>query len=116
MIEANFWSAVDELIYNSTIVIDRPKDSAHPRYPHFIYPVDYGYLSNTASMDGSGIDVWYGSSGDCCANAIICTVDLLKRDSEIKLLIGCTDAEKQHILEFHNDSDYMKGILVERKV
>ena len=116
MIEANFWSAVDELINNSTIVIDRPKDSAHPRYPHCIYPVDYGYLSNTASMDGSGIDVWDGSSGDCCANAIICTVDLLKRDSEIKLLIGCTDAEKQHILEFHNDSEYMKGILIERKV
>lgn len=116
MMEQGFWSAVDTLIDHSAIVIDRPKNSAHPRYPHCIYPVDYGYLSNTASMDGSGIDVWRGSSGDCRANAIICTVDLLKRDSEIKLLIGCTEAEKQQVLEFHNDSEHMKGILIERKV
>ena len=116
MIEANFWSAVDELINNSTIVIDRPKDSAHPRYPHCIYPVDYGYLSDTSSMDGSGIDLWLGTSGSRRIDAIICTVDLLKRDSEIKLLIGCTGEETQKILEFHNDSEFMKGILVERKV
>ena len=116
MIEANFWSAVDELINNSTIVIDRPKDSAHPRYPHCIYPVDYGYLSDTSSMDGSGIDLWLGTSGSRRIDAIICTVDLLKRDSEIKLLVGCTREETQKILEFHNDSEFMKGILVERKV
>ena len=116
MIEANFWSAVDELINNSTIVIDRPKDSAHPRYPHCIYPVDYGYLSDTSSMDGSGIDLWLGSSGSKRIGAIICTVDLLKRDSEIKLLVGCTGEETQKILEFHNDSEFMKGILIERKV
>lgn len=111
-----FWSAVDKLVEESQIVIDRPKDSVHPKYPHCIYPVDYGYLSNTASMDGDGIDVWLGSSDSNQATAIICTVDHLKRDSEIKLLIGCTPEEKQKILEFHNDSEYMKGILIERKV
>ena len=116
MISADFWAAVDTLIENSTIVIDRPKGSSHPKYPHCIYPVDYGYLADTASMDGSGIDLWLGSVPDKVVDALICTVDLLKRDSEIKLLIGCTDAEKQSILEFHNDSEYMKGILIERKV
>ncbi len=108
-----FWEAVDALISQSTTVIDRPKGSAHPKYPQCIYPVDYGYLADTASMDGGGIDLWRGSGGDR-VDAIICTVDLLKRDSEIKLLIGCTDTEKQQILEFHNDSEYMKGILIER--
>ena len=116
MMTTEFWAAVDQLIADSQIVIDRPKYSAHPKYPHCIYPVDYGYLSNTSSMDGSGIDLWLGSAEFKIADAIICTVDLLKRDSEIKLLIGCTDAEKQSILEFHNDSEFMKGILVERKV
>ena len=116
MISADFWAAVDALIENSTIVIDRPKGSSHPKYPHCIYPVDYGYLADTASMDGSGIDLWLGSVPEKAADALICTVDLLKRESEIKLLIGCTDEEKAFILEFHNDSEYMKGILIERKV
>jgi len=115
MIDAEFWGAVDQLIAGSRIVIDRPKNSAHPRYPDCIYPVDYGYLENTASMDGSGIDLWLGSGDEQRANAVICTVDLLKRDSEIKLLIGCTDWEEHQILAFHNDSEFMKGILIERK-
>ena len=114
MNDSAFWAALDELIRSSSIVIDRPKGSAHPRYPHLIYPVDYGYLNNTAAMDGDGIDVWQGSLPEKTLDAIVCTVDLLKRDSEIKLLLGCTEEEKQLILRQHNDSHYMKGILVRR--
>jgi hypothetical protein len=39
-----FWSAIDRLVRESEIVIDRPKGSAHPRYSNFLYKVDYGYL------------------------------------------------------------------------
>ena len=67
-------------------------------------------------MDGDGIDVWRGSDPAQRLDGVVCTVDLMKRDSEIKLLIGCTEEEKTKILEFHNDSEYMKGILIERKV
>ena len=56
-----FWHLLDELVKNSEIVIDRPKGTAHPKFPNFIYKVDYGYLKDTASMDGGGIDVWVGS-------------------------------------------------------
>ena len=108
-----FWRALDELIRTSEIVIDRPRGSAHPRYPEMIYPVDYGYLKDSASMDEQGIDVWRGT-GEQGIDAIICTVDLLKRDSEIKLLIGCMEEEKQLIYELHNDSEYMKGVLIRR--
>ena len=45
----DFWNALDELVSNSEIVIDRPRGSAHPRFPNFIYKVDYGYLKDTAS-------------------------------------------------------------------
>ena len=116
MMEADFWTAIDQLVLDSAIVIDRPKNSCHPKFPHCIYPVDYGYLSHTSSMDGDGIDLWLGSGEQKTPDAVICTVDLLKRDSEIKLLIGCTEAEKIRILEFHNDSQFMKGILIKRKV
>ena len=108
-----FWKALDELVSNSQIVIDRPKGTAHPKYPDVIYRVDYGYLKDTASIDGAGIDVWVGT-GEKKVDAIMCTVDLLKRDSEIKILIGCTEEEKKIVYETHNDSKYMKGILIRR--
>ena len=111
--DTQFWSALDTLVRQSEIVIDRPRGSSHPRYPDFVYPVDYGYLKSTASMDGGGIDVWLGT-GDGGVNAVICTVDLLKKDSEIKILIGCTREETAAIYEKHNDSEYMKGILIPR--
>ena len=64
-------------------------------------------------MDGAGIDVWVGS-GEKRIDAIICTVDLMKKDSEIKILIGCTEDEKQIIYQTHNETEYMKGILIRR--
>ena len=109
----DFWNALDELVSNSEIVIDRPRGSAHPRFPNFIYKVDYGYLKDTASMDGAGIDVWVGS-GDKKIDAIMCIVDLMKRDSEIKILIGCTEEEKLEIYKTHNETQYMKGVLIRR--
>ena len=109
----DFWKALDELVCNSEIVIDRPRGSAHPRFPNFIYKVDYGYLKNTSSMDGAGIDVWIGS-GDKKIDAIMCIVDLMKRDSEIKILVGCTEEEKLDIYKTHNETQYMKGVLIRR--
>lgn len=41
MYNQEFWNALEELVKNSEIVIDRPKGSAHPRYSEFIYEVDY---------------------------------------------------------------------------
>ena len=109
----DFWKALDELVSNSEIVIDRPRGSAHPRFPNFIYRVDYGYLKDTASMDGGGIDVWVGS-GDKIIDAIMCIVDLMKKDSEIKILVGCTEEEKLEVYKTHNETQYMKGILIRR--
>ena len=109
----DFWKALDELVSNSEIVIDRPRGSAHPRFPNFIYKVDYGYLKDTASMDGGGIDVWVGS-GEKKIDAIMCIVDLMKRDSEIKILVGCTEEEKREVYKTHNETQYMKGVLIRR--
>lgn len=110
---SEFWDALDKLVANSEILIDRPKGTAHPRYPEFIYRVDYGYLKDTSSMDGGGIDAWIGS-GKKELDAIMCIVDLRKRDSEIKLLIGCTEEEKAIVYETHNEAQFMKGILIRR--
>lgn len=109
----DFWELLEKLVNNSEIVIDRPKGSAHPKYPNFIYQVDYGYLKNTSSMDGEGIDVWVGS-GEKKIDSIMCIVDLVKKDSEIKILIGCTDDEKVILYKTHNETPFMKGVLIRR--
>lgn len=109
-----FWSAIDKLVEESEIVIDRPKGTTHPKYPDFIYKVDYGYLKDTSSMDGAGIDVWVGSDKRRQIDAIICIVDLIKRDSEVKILIGCTEDEKEIVHQTHNQTEFMKGVLIRR--
>ena len=58
-------------------------------------------------------DVWVGS-GDKKTDAIMCIVDLMKKDSEIKILVGCTEEEKLEVYKTHNETQYMKGVLIRR--
>ncbi len=111
--EDDFWSKLDELVTASKIRIDRPRGTTHPRYPSFFYPLDYGYLEDTCSPDGGGIDVWVGSLSGQKVTAFICTVDMVKRDSEIKVLLGCTPREALEILGVHN-TGLMAAVLIER--
>jgi len=108
-----FWQYLERLVAGNRIMIDRPMGSPHPRYPDIIYPLDYGYLDNTSSGDGAGIDVWTSASGSRDLSAVILAVDSHKRDAEIKLLLGCTEAEIQTILRFHNGNN-MRAMLVRK--
>jgi inorganic pyrophosphatase len=121
--ETSFWNAMTELLTTNDISIDRPKGSSHPRYGDAVYPFDYGYLENTTSSDGGGIDVWLGSLYSAVENAslktltgILCTFDTLKRDAEIKLLIECTEEDIHIIREFHKEMHtlYIPNPLVAR--
>lgn len=109
----DFWEFLDRLIASSQITIDRPKGSRHPRHPAMVYPLDYGYLAGTSSADGDGIDLWRGSQPAKRLEAILVIVDLAKRDSEIKLLLGCTPAEIETALHFH-DTGMMRAQIVHR--
>jgi inorganic pyrophosphatase len=65
-----------------------------------VYPLAYGYLQGTMSGDGQGIDVWLGSSGERGVTGVISTIDLRKRDLEVKLLLGCSRADIAEIEAF----------------
>lgn len=118
-----FWQSMSQLLTMNPVIIDRPAGSSHPRYPTVIYPLDYGYLGNTTSSDGGGIDVWLGSlnsvrnKGEArILTGILCTFDTLKRDAEIKLLIGCNAEDIQVIRDFHKEmyTLYIPNPAVER--
>jgi inorganic pyrophosphatase len=108
--DTSFWQAMRQLLNTTPIVIDRPNGSSHPRYGEVIYPLDYGYLENTISSDGGGIDVWLGSLNTMTGKrntktltGILCTFDTLKRDAEVKLLIGCSTEDIRVIRDFHKE-------------
>jgi inorganic pyrophosphatase len=113
-VSVNFWKTLDQLVASHSLVIDRPKGTPHPRFPEIIYPLDYGYLEGTTSMDGGGVDVWIGASGTHNSSAVILTVDLLKSDAEVKIMLGCTEDELQTILVFHN-TNHMGATLIRRQ-
>lgn len=113
MDEQQFWQGLDELVAGSSLVLDRPRGVSHPRYPSRVYPLDYGYLEGTHAADGGGIDVWVGSEPERGVTGMICSVDLLKQDAELKILLGCTAGEVEQILAVHNQGA-SAALLVQR--
>jgi inorganic pyrophosphatase len=111
MTDEDFWSRLASFAAQGSVVVDRPKGTAHPRLPSLIYPLDYGYIEGLRSGDGDGVDVWIGSLRRRVITGIICTVDIGKRDTEVKILLGCTRAEQRRILALHNHGD-QRAILV----
>jgi inorganic pyrophosphatase len=107
-----FWDYLNKLIAENEVIIDRPKGSKHPKYD-FVYEFDYGYIKDTRTTDGGGIDVFRGSLRNKETYTIMCAVDLLKKDVEIKILIGCTVEEKMKIYEFLNKNENMKAIIID---
>jgi inorganic pyrophosphatase len=73
-----------------------------PALPGNLLPFGLWLSGGTSSGDGDGIDVWQGNSSLHNLDAVVLTVDLHKRDTEIKLLLGCNEEEMQTILAFHN--------------
>lgn len=112
--DTGYWTALEKLVAENRIVIERPKGSRHPRFPEMIYPLDYGFLEDTNSNDGAEADIWRGSLADNAITGAVCTVDLIKRDSEVKILIGCTSDEIAVIDKFYNTGPYMKGLTIIR--
>ena len=117
MKDDNFWSKLALLVSATSVVVDRPKGSTHPRIPTLVYPLDYGYLSGTRSGDGHGIDVWIGTLKRRVVTGLVCTVDLEKRDTEVKILLGCTRAEQERVLSIHNyEAGHQSAVLVRAQI
>lgn len=102
IVNRGFWEEITQLTTTHSIIIDRPKGQPHPRYIEMIYPLDYGYIENTSASDGGGMDVWIGSLEPKTLTGILCTFDTLKRDAEIKILLGCTAQDVETIVNFHS--------------
>lgn len=66
-----------------------------------VYPLDYGCLPGLRSGDGEPLDAWIGSGSPAELTGLLVSVDLQKMDTEVKLLLGCNQAEMASALRFH---------------
>lgn len=96
------WALFDGLAASGEVSIDRPRGTAHPRFPAWIYPVDYGYFVDTNGGDGEGIDVFRGRASGRGVVGLVATFDPHKRDAEVKVLLDCDDDELALIEQFYD--------------
>ena len=111
---AYFWQKIDTLYLSSDLVIDKPKNSCHPKYTNLIYPVDYGYIRDISEDSDEHISVYKGSMKSRTVDAIVVCADILKKDIDVKLLVGCSERETVSILEFLDQTDFQKAIIIRR--
>jgi inorganic pyrophosphatase len=111
---AYFWQKIDTLYFSNRLVIAREKGSSHPKYHNLIYPVDYGYLEDTQIEQSEGIAVYKGSGSDYMVTTLVVAADILKKEIDVKLLVGCSPSEEEDILRFLNQTDFQKSVLVRR--
>lgn len=109
-----YWRSLDALVSTNGFTVERAKDTPHPRYPDYIYPFDYGFIPGTKSSDGAEIDAWKGSLDNNIVTGIATTFDPIKKDMEVKVLVACSEEDKQKILAAHNRGD-MKAIIIDRQ-
>ncbi len=110
---AYFWLKVDTLFLSSTLTINRHKGETHPNFKNLVYPVEYGHLTDTASDNGEGVSVYVGSLPQSIT-ALVVAADILQKTLDVKILLGCTEAETEEVLHFLNQTDFQKTVLIRR--
>jgi len=107
-----FWQHAERQLGAHELVIDRPAGSTHSRLPHVRCPLDDGYLAGTRAIDGGGVDAWRGSIATNRVTGVIITIEMFRRDAEVKLLVGCTEEEARQALAIHGQGSQAALLLL----
>ena len=99
------------------VQIDRPLGSAHPRYPDFIYEVNYGFIPNTLAPDGAEIDAYVlGVAEPLKTFTGLCAALLHRKDDEDDKLIvvprGLNLTDEQILAATHFQEQYFDTQLI----
>lgn len=111
---AYFWQKIDTLVLSGELDITRKKGERHPDFRNMIYPTDYGHLTDTKSTSGQGVSVYVGSGSKFSISALIVAADILQKDLDVKILLGCNEDETEEVLRFLNQTDFQKTVLIKR--
>lgn len=76
-----------------TVIIDRKIGTSHPKRPHVIYPINYGYLEDVLSADGEGADAYVMGVSEPIDSFCGKVIALIHREDDIedKLVVAPED-------------------------
>lgn len=111
---AFFWQKIDTLFLSGKTEFIKKKGDTHAVYKNLVYPTDYGHISDVKSVSDSGASVYGGSGDRGKITALIIACDILARELDVKLLVGCNEDEIMDVLHFLNQTDYQKTVLIRR--
>lgn len=111
---AFFWQKLDTLLYTLDYKQIRAKGDVHPKYTNLVYPLEYGYLLDPDNEGSVVAKVFKGSLSPKKSDQIILSVDILQKDIDVKILMGCSVEEQMMILKFLNQTAFQKTILIRR--
>lgn len=103
---------------NVTVQVDRPLGTEHPRYK-WEYPVNYGYIEDTASGDGKELDAYIlGVDQPLTAFTGKCIAIIRRKDEQDDKLIVVPeeiDVEDEEIMEVVNFQEQFFDSTIIRK-
>ena len=108
---AYFWQKLDTMIMSGNYQIKYKKNEAHRKYPALVYPLDFGYI--VSELGDFKTACYKGSNGSDC-ESIIVSVDILEGSSIVQLCIGLTNEEEASLLDFLNQTEFQKTVLIRR--
>ncbi|NLC42466.1 MAG: Inorganic pyrophosphatase [Erysipelothrix sp.] len=112
---AYFWQKIDTLLFSLTYKKSRDPQKVHPTYSNLVYPLEYGYLVDVDEGNKYvHIGVFKGNDESRQVNSVVICADILQKELDVKLLIGCNAEDEKAVLEFLNQTEYQKTILVRR--
>ena len=110
---ALFWQKLDTIYLSSDFTVVNKKGSSDPKSFGEQYPCDYGYLKTLSTDNETAIPCFKGESFKE-VDAIVVVADILSRSLSVVPLIGCSAEEEEAILNFLNQNDHQKTVLVKR--
>lgn len=116
VVAAHFpWGRWEAFVRQHGVTLDRPRSTAHPRFPDIVYPLDYGYVNDSDDGEGEGVDVFVGNAPALGLVGAVLTRDHRQGKREVKLLLGTTPEEVYLAVGFLNfDRTLLDGTLALR--
>lgn len=111
---AYFWQKLDTLLFTLDYKKIREVGDVHPDYVNLVYPIEYGYLVDPDNQDKVVAKAFRGTADHKRSDQVILCADILQKDMDVKILMGCTEEEQVTVLEFLNQTAFQKTVLIRR--
>ena len=104
----------ETLFLSGKLNLTKKKGDVHDTFKNLVYPTDYGHLTDTMSNTNEGISVYAGTGDRNQITGLVIAADILMKELDVKMLIGCNEEETTAVLRFLNQTEFQKTVLIRR--